>query len=806
MYVTSLCWFIYFSFFAHHISSMLSVQKNIDLLLVSVQRGDVAKIRESVENITKLGQKKLLARLDSEHETILHRAVKMRARCEVLECLIDLCPELLCESRQNSALYRGQSVLHIAITGNDVIIAEMLLQKLSREANFDKILGACATGSKFENTVMLGEFPLAVASLTLNIDMFDKIKQYGGCLNSQNSKGDTLFHCLIKYAYLYPEKIADVVKMYEHAAAKASENKNSAENVEVDISSEGGLSSMQSCTRVWKVTNKDGLNPLKLAAKLGQHAIFKITMEMKGVYCFVNSEDGLFDVELYDVTDIDSLSDFNLMNSISKGFSAVFDETGQTEKDLAPVTHVPTLEMIIDNDPAVVFKFIEMSPLRYVINRKWAYYRWFFLIWGCLHMLYTTGFTFYTVRRSEVIRHSNSTIIFQTSIGSDTYVTFYAILSIIIAALYLIQEIVRIFKGRMPWTLSHLHNCYHTGPFRLIIAVFAVTTITDVIWRVSDTTYEDYFLVMAMILSWWFLVFFLRGFRQFSFFTVMIQKVLVGDMFRFSIIISMELIAFTTAMFVAFRGQQTTDENVTEYSKFMVLSFKMMFGFTSLDVLFEAPNPWFAICLYVAFVLLTYVLMINSLIAMMSNTCSVVSQNREIQYRVQQLSIVLFFESILPLNLLRIVGQKRVCGISDPESRMAKKEARIFMEVRSLHEVTKSRSRHRPNPETMLETIFHTIKSIPLPSFASTEPEKPEKDINEASVRAAGRQPLQSTPENQNEDDSYVPRSRKHKKKKRRRENEGNAPVPSMRPQSPFDANLATQNRDEDMLTNVENT
>ena len=131
----------------------------------------------------------------------------------------------------------------------------------------------------------------------------------------------------------------------------------------------------------------------------------------------------------------------------------------------------------------------------------------------------------------------------------------------------------------------------------------------------------------------------LRGFCQFSFFTVMIQKVLIEDMFRFSIIITMKLIAFTTGLFIAFRDQTTDDDTVTSYSTPSVHMFKMMFGFTALDVLFQAPSPWFAVGLYITFILLTYVLMINSLIAMMSNTCTVVSQYREVQYRVQQLSV-----------------------------------------------------------------------------------------------------------------------------------------------------------------------
>lgn len=756
-----------------------SKHTSLKTLLAGIQRGDVDGVKRDVEKLKGLGQTKFLAQVDIEDETILHRAVKMRASVDVIKALVELCPELLSESRQESKLYRGQTVLHIAITGNVVEIVGVLLDRLAKEGELETIISACATGSRFENTVMLGEFPLAVAALTLNTQIFGKILEYGGSLISQNSKGDTLFHSLVKYAYLYPEKIEGIVKMYEYAASIVNgTNSDTMTSTDV-IRKSGNMSSKDGKhLHVWTIKNNEGLNPLKLTAKLGQHVLFKITMEMNNVYRFVNSEDGLFDVELYDVTDIDSLSHYCLLCSMKEGLHEAFekdDTMSESAVDNKCSFHVPTLEMIIGSDPGVVFKFIELSPLRYVISRKWRYYRWFFSMWGFFHVLYMVGFTVYTVRRSDVVRNASVTgtaLQYRNTIGNDSYVTFYATLSLVVAVLYLLQEVVRIFKSRMPWSLSHLQNCYHTGPFRLVIVLFGLTTIVDVIWRLVDAEYEEYVLVVSMILGWWFLVFFLRGFRQFSFFTVMIQKVLVGDMFRFSIIITMELIAFTTGMFVAYRGRVTSDENVSEYGKFMVLSFKMMFGFTSLDVLFEAPNPWFAVSLYVAFVLLTYVLMINSLIAMMSNTCSVVSQNREIQCRVQQLSIILFFESIFPVRLLRIVGEKRMCDSCDPDSNTTVSNQRIFMEVRSLHEVTNSKSRHRPNPETMLETIFHTIKSINLPSIVGLETISPDKAENEAvtsRTRSQASAPVYENEAKPERDNSSVPKTRKHKKKKKHR-------------------------------------
>ena len=762
-----------------------------------IRRGDAQSLSEHLAKVIRSGQGHTFNAVGPNQESILHRAVKLRANPTIIAVILEQCPNLLTESRQSDE-YRGQTALHIAITDGNVSVAETLLHYAEKQGKhvLSSVLSTEATGTRFENTVMLGELPLAVAALTLNIEMFNKLVQYGASLHSKNTNSDTLFHSLVKYAHLYPENQLKVLEMFEHASETCSGHGDG--NLQRTCMTDNFMASNMPAEdnvlkQIWKIKNCQGYNVLQLAAKLGRHAIFKTVMEMKNVYCYVNSEDGLFDVELYDVTDIDSLADYSVLNTIVKAWDScnqVSDinssgKTNNNDTDSVRVSHnnMPTLEMIIDNDPSTVFKFIELSPLRYVINRKWSFYRWFFFIWAVVHVMFMIGYTVYAVRRSDVKRNVTETgtpVSFYNTIGDDGFVTFYAIVSLVFAGLYLFQEVLRMYRGRMPWTISHVVNCHHNGPLRLVLIFFCLMVIGDFIWRLCDTLYEDYLLVVAMIFGWWFTVFFLRGFRQFSFFTVMIQKVVVGDMFRFSIIIGMELIAFTTGLFIVFRGQQTEDENVSEYSKLIVMMFKMMFGFTSMDVLFQAPSPWFAVGLYIAFILLTYVLMINSLIAMMSNTCAVVSQNREIQYRVQQLSIILFFESIFPIKCLKTVGELRKTTSPDGSPDSPESSMRMFMEVKSLHEVTKSKSRHLVNTETMLETIFHTIKNIKIPNLFENAAEETVSTSVAANATSVGRvssmrvpltavAPLRCDASTQDSPPEGDRSARRHKKKKKRR-------------------------------------
>jgi len=68
-------------------------------------------------------------------------------------------------------------------------------------------------------------------------------------------------------------------------------------------------------------------------------------------------------------------------------------------------------------------------------------------------------------------------------------------------------------------------------------------------------------------------------------------------------------------------------EFATIWKTFLTM-FRLMLGLTEVDVLYDAPHPWLAVLLFVLYVVLTFVLMLTSLFALMSNTASLISQNK----------------------------------------------------------------------------------------------------------------------------------------------------------------------------------
>lgn len=80
--------------------------------------------------------------------------------------------------------------------------------------------------------------------------------------------------------------------------------------------------------------------------------------------------------------------------------------------------------------------------------------------------------------------------------------------------------------------------------------------------------------------------------------------------------------------------------------------------------------------------------MFNALIAMMSQTCSSVSEERFPQWRIQQLSIILVIEDLICLccfqKFLSSAGTKKIVRGIDPKTRQIKQEDRYFLEIHAL--------------------------------------------------------------------------------------------------------------------------
>jgi transient receptor potential cation channel subfamily V protein 5 len=127
---------------------------------------------------------------------------------------------------------------------------------------------------------------------------------------------------------------------------------------------------------------------------------------------------------------------------------------------------------------------------------------------------------------------------------------------------------------------------------------------------------------------------------------VMLHRMLVGDFLRFALIFVIWLVGLTTAMFVVFSENRNENES-TKFKNFrnsLITVFKFSIGAEDIDIISISSGYCFAVFLYVLLGVVSTVLLINMLIAAMSDTYASMSGVRNTIWRKLRMATVLLLE------------------------------------------------------------------------------------------------------------------------------------------------------------------
>lgn len=211
----------------------LEIKKLMDVL----KSEDNDKIEEYLKDLPNLEHLNDCAKRQSKGESLLHLALKFKKTNTFVRTIIRQKRSLLMEQRSECYMkkkvcqspleklrrifstekdtekerspYEGQTPLHVAIAKGNYRAVKIILKE-SNEKETQELLSTCAVGKEFKNTVLMGQLPLSVAALAFKDNKFRIVKHLlkrKAKIWNMNEKGDTVFHSLIKYADVYPDKI-----------------------------------------------------------------------------------------------------------------------------------------------------------------------------------------------------------------------------------------------------------------------------------------------------------------------------------------------------------------------------------------------------------------------------------------------------------------------------------------------------------------------------------------------------------------------------------------------------------------------
>ncbi|XP_052224071.1 transient receptor potential cation channel subfamily V member 5-like [Dreissena polymorpha] len=446
--------------------------------------------------------------------------------------------------------------------------------------------------------------------------------------------------------------------------------------------------------------NTDGMTPLKLAAEMGLFQIFKVIMNIEGVYCKRFIHDGLFVTKEFDVTEFDIPSADQTRQRP--------DENLLKRKQMTPKAmqvsfkrQTSILYLLMELNPKLAFPFISFLPVKTIIQNKWASYSTVVWILMFFHLFYMCFFTWYVIERSQQLYNSKNqqTLkfdtdmipVFKSDIPYDLFTTTYAIISAVFATVYIAQDLLRMVKGHMRWTSRSFKNAYSNGLFRVVIYVFCACLLIDLFAAIWSDAYENYCLIVGIIVGWFLTLFFLRTITMFSQFSLLIHQVLAGDIFRFSIILAILLISFSTAMYMSIQGSRAIDEEeYRDYGRLILSMFKVTVGLGGIPNVYATKHSLVGSIIFVAFIIMTAVLIMNALIATMDQTSAKILQHNddahlhERSVLLQRLSMILFIESILPTSWIHRAGELNIRSKEYIETTGCSKTSAYSLEITAL--------------------------------------------------------------------------------------------------------------------------
>ncbi|CAF1932002.1 unnamed protein product [Rotaria magnacalcarata] len=426
--------------------------------------------------------------------------------------------------------------------------------------------------SSIETHAYYGEYPLAFAAAFGHLEIYDYLIQHGADPNLQDSYGNTVLHMLV---------IRDSMDMFKHAV------RHPLKKARTDI------------------RNNSDLSPLTLAAKLGRKELFLECLELAHVEIWRYSN---IKCCTYPLRGIDTITDGGQIDWNSSLMSIV---SGKTEDHLDMLDN-----MVIER----------------LLNDKWSSFaRVTFvrqLVLLCLHLLSLTTAVFLRNPRGDqplakrIICH-----IAEACVLSGCIVSIFALQA---KEIYL-QGFAYYLQNLKSYPEKFLYQCSCI----LIILAAPCRVLYFLTNNITFGYVEDGLVSLAIPGTFLFFLFFGRIYELTGAFIVMIFEMITGDIATFGVIYIIVITAFGQVFYLLFRdtteggncervvlNETCANDNMCSFKHFeawmTMVHFTMgEFDFSRFDL---THYSYLVKILFIVFMILTPILLLNMLIASMGNT------------------------------------------------------------------------------------------------------------------------------------------------------------------------------------------
>ncbi|XP_038615127.1 transient receptor potential cation channel subfamily V member 1 isoform X3 [Tachyglossus aculeatus] len=520
--------------------------------------------------------------------------------------------------------YRGQTALHIAIERRNMYLVTLLVQNGAD-------VHAAAHGDFFKKTkgragFYFGELPLSLAACTNQLGIVKFLLQnpyHSADIDARDSIGNTVLHALVEVADNTPENTKFVTNMYNEILILGAKI-NPTLNLE-------------------ELTNKKELTPLALAAKSGKIGVlaYILRREIQEPECrhlsrkFTEWAYGPVHSSLYDLSCIDTCEKNSVLEVI-----AYSSET--------PNRH----DMLL------------VEPLNKLLQDKWdRFVKRIFYFNFFVYILYIITFTLVACYRPVDLTQKPPYALGNTALQ---YLQVFGEFLTLLGGIYFFIRGIQYFLQRQPSLKTLFVDSYS----EVLFFIQSLLLLISVGFYFSGQKVYVAFMVLSLAMGWTNMLYYTRGFQQMGIYAVMIEKMILRDLCRFMFVYSVFLFGFSTAVVSLIEGGKNNTEctclwqgkrgNTCKpsspsynslYSTCLEL-FKFTIGMGDLEFTDNYDFKFVFIILLLSYVILTYILLLNMLIALMGETVNKVSQESKNIWKLQRAITILDIEKSF-LNCMR---------------------------------------------------------------------------------------------------------------------------------------------------------
>ncbi|KAM3868930.1 transient receptor potential cation channel subfamily V member 1 [Diretmus argenteus] len=614
---------------------------DIKRLFEAVASGDVMKL-DGLHQYLHHSMKKLT---NSEYQSygknvLLKALLNLRdGRNNTVEFLLDISQKMgdikeFVNATYTDSYYKGQSALHIAIERRSSYYVQMLVSK-----GTDVHARACGKffqphdGANF----YFGELPLSLAACTNQPEVVDFLMEneyQRADVREADSLGNTMLHALVVVADNTRENTDFVTSMYDHILTATAR--------------------LHPTWRLEDIENNQGLTPLKLAAKTGKIGLFAHILHRE----FTESHNkhlsrkftewvyGPVHSSLYDLASLDSYEDKSVLEILVYG------------------SDIPNRH-----------EMLQVEPLNRLLEEKWSRFAArMFVLSLLVYLVYLSVFTVIAYNKKD------GEPPFPMEHTTEGYLYVSGQLLTALASCYFFVRGIVDMKRKRPKLQTLLIDGYSEILFFIQAVLFLVSAVLYCLGR------QEYlgFLVLCLALSWVNLLYFSRGYRHMGIYSVMIQKMILCDIMRFLLVYIVFLFGFSAAVVTLLieppvrnitrgRGagpglfrpllaeeaegcQKPTFRNIS-YTTLELFKFTIGMGDLEFTEHYQYKEVFYV--LLIAYIILTYILLLNMLIALMSRTVEKITMESTSIWKLQRAITIMDLEKRLP----RCLKRKLRCGV-----------------------------------------------------------------------------------------------------------------------------------------------